>query len=220
MHCGAGQRRRRGSGSSGASIAGGVKERLPCFILQGGEDKTGALSWQGVGPQDTSSCYGGGATATQALCSSSSREMQGQLCPARARAFHAPVTHAPFRPDPNHPLPSRADLNFTQEAAETKSYHIHRHHRLSVSQPCSDSLLPSPQGHWCGETEQEMSKPPPLLPAAMHPSSSHLEGGGLGSDVTESQWEQSTLGIEGLTVCWAVAFEACPATHTPHTHSG
>lgn len=74
-----------GSGSSGASIAGGVKERLPCFILQGGEDKTGALSWQGVGPQDTSSCYGGGARATQALCSSSSREMQGQLCPARAR---------------------------------------------------------------------------------------------------------------------------------------
>lgn len=40
-------------------------------------------------------------------------------------------------------------------------------------------------------------------------------GGGLGSDVTESQWEQSTLGIEGLTVCWAVAFEACP----PHTHT-
>lgn len=171
-----------------------------------------------MGPQDTSSCYGGGATATQALCSSSSREMQRQLCPARARAFHAPATHAPFRPDPNQPLPSRADLNFTQEAAETKSYHIHRHHRLSVSQPCSDSLLPSPQGHWRGETEQETSKPkpPPLLPAAMHPSSSHLEGGGLGSDVTESQWEQSTLGIEGLTVCWAVAFEACPP---PHTHT-
>lgn len=169
-----------GSGSSGASIAGGVKERLPCFILQGGEDKTGALSWQGVGPQDTSSCYGGGATATQALCSlPQAGRCKGSFA-LRARAFHAPATHAPFRPDPNQPLPSCADLNFTQEAAETKSYHIHRHHRLSVLQPCSDSLLPSPQGHWCGETEQEMSKPPPLLPAAMHPSSSHLGGGGAG----------------------------------------
>lgn len=109
-----------------------------------------------------------------------------------ARAFHAPATHSPFRPDPNQPLPSRADLNFTQEAAETKSYHIHRHHRLSVSQPCSDPLLPSPQGHWCGETEQEMSKPPPLLPAAMHPSSSHLGGG----------WALTSLRANGSSLPW------------------
>lgn len=52
------------------------------LLLQGGEDKAGALSWQGVGPQDTSSCHGGGATATQAPCSSSRREMRGQICPA------------------------------------------------------------------------------------------------------------------------------------------
>lgn len=63
----------------------------PALFLQGGEDKTGALSWQGVGPQDTSSCYGGGATATQALCFSSRREMQGQLCPARARSMPLPL---------------------------------------------------------------------------------------------------------------------------------
>lgn len=39
------------------------------LLLQGGKDKAGALSCQGVGPQDTSSCHGGGATATQAPCS-------------------------------------------------------------------------------------------------------------------------------------------------------
>lgn len=30
-------------------------------------------------------------------------------CP---RAFRAPAAHSPFLPDPNHPLPSRADLNY------------------------------------------------------------------------------------------------------------
>lgn len=50
--------------------------------------------------------------------------MQGQVYPAR---IPRPVTHSPFLPGPNQPLPSPADLvsRITQEAAENKSHHIH-----------------------------------------------------------------------------------------------
>lgn len=84
-----------------------VKGRLPCFILQGGEDKTGALSWQGVGPQDTSSCHGEEQQLTKPCVL-----LQGGRCKGRFAqgASHAPVTHSLFLPDPNEPLPSYADL--------------------------------------------------------------------------------------------------------------
>lgn len=78
------------------------------LLLQGREDKAGALSWQGVGPQDTSSCRGGGAIATQALCSSSRREMEGtSALPASQAPHHSSLL---FLPGPRLPLPSHADL--------------------------------------------------------------------------------------------------------------
>lgn len=114
--------------------------------------------------------------------------MQGQICLAR---LSGPMSLIPsFLSSPNQPLPSHTD-QVSRITLKTN----HNTTTAMYQSPVLTLLLQPSRSLVRRETErgQGMPKPPPLLPAAMHPSSAHLEVGG---------WALTSLRANGSTLPW------------------